>query len=110
MGLFLSVRGTMRYLGKFGFGSWRLGLLNGVDPGGESLRRGEIVSSLVTTSYAWLELFDIYFFIYISLSNGFVFVSRICQNWFLFNLRVQKKHTAISWPDGEVSRRRTNLS
>ena len=70
----------MRYLCKFGFGSWRLDLLNGVDPGGESLRRGEIVTSLVTTSYAWLELFDIYLYIYISMRNGFVFVSRICRH------------------------------
>ena len=78
MGSWLSVRGTMRYLGKFGFGSWRLDLLNGVDPGGESLRRGEIVTSLVTLSYAWLELYDIYLCFSISMT-GFVFVSRICQ-------------------------------
>ena len=30
---------------NFGFGSGRLGFLNGVDPGGESLRRGEFVAS-----------------------------------------------------------------
>ena len=35
-----------RVLGKFRFGSGRLDLLNGVDPGGESLRRGELVTSL----------------------------------------------------------------
>ena len=75
----------MRLLGKFGFGSWRLDLLNGVDPGGESLRRGEIVTSLVTIRYAWLELFDIYLYIYISMNNGFVFVSRICRQLVLFS-------------------------
>ena len=33
------------FMAKFGFGSGRRGLLNGVDPGGESLRRGEFVAS-----------------------------------------------------------------
>ena len=33
------------FVANFGFGSGRHGLLNGVDPGGESWRRGEFVAS-----------------------------------------------------------------